>query len=80
MLTFELCPKCGGNILFEKDYYGCYKQCLQCGYLRDVDITLETLEDKAGSPVAGGDKRCKTAGEKNDKELCGASPAELSIY
>ncbi len=26
------CPKCGGNIYLDKDHYGWYEQCLQCGY------------------------------------------------
>ena len=45
MLTAELCPKCGGSILFEEDYYGFYKQCLQCGYLKDIEIKFEEPDD-----------------------------------
>jgi ribosomal protein S27AE len=37
MLTHKQCPKCGGNIYLNTDYYGRYEQCLQCGYTRDLD-------------------------------------------
>jgi hypothetical protein len=30
------CPKCKGQLLLEKDNYGVYQQCLQCGYLHDL--------------------------------------------
>jgi len=38
MLRFNKCPKCKGNIMLDKDQYGWYEQCLQCGYLHDMDI------------------------------------------
>ena len=31
------CPRCKGNVYLEKDTYGWYEQCLQCGYSRDLD-------------------------------------------
>ncbi|MFQ6122139.1 MAG: hypothetical protein ACE5LA_03660 [Dehalococcoidales bacterium] len=30
------CPKCGGNVYLDRDYYGCYEKCLQCAYTRDL--------------------------------------------
>jgi hypothetical protein len=32
----DSCPKCKGQLLLEKDNYGLYQQCLQCGYLHDL--------------------------------------------
>jgi hypothetical protein len=40
------CPKCKGRLLLEKDNYGLYQQCLQCGYLHDLQIF----------PVLGGEE------------------------
>ena len=52
----ESCPKCKGQLLLEKDNYGLYQQCLQCGYLHD----LQTF------PVLDGEKI------ENEKELVGS--------
>lgn len=30
------CPKCMGDMLLNKDAYGQYVTCLQCGYMKDV--------------------------------------------
>jgi hypothetical protein len=32
----DSCPKCKGRLLLEKDNYGSYQLCLQCGYLHDL--------------------------------------------
>jgi DNA-directed RNA polymerase subunit M/transcription elongation factor TFIIS len=34
----ENCPKCRGQLLLETDRYGSYQQCLQCGYVHDLQI------------------------------------------
>ena len=36
MFYFKACPKCQGDLTLEKDAYGEYKKCLQCGTLIDV--------------------------------------------
>jgi len=35
------CPRCGGNIFLDKDYDGWYLECLQCSYVKDLDIMTE---------------------------------------
>jgi len=30
------CPKCKGFLMREKDRYGLYEQCMQCGYIHDL--------------------------------------------
>lgn len=45
MLSFKSCPRCKGTVILEKDEYGWYEQCLQCGYLRDLK-TLVAAERK----------------------------------
>jgi len=38
------CPRCKGGVYLEKDMYGWYEGCLQCGYSRDLDtIYVEEL-------------------------------------
>jgi hypothetical protein len=35
MAMFKLkgCPRCHGDIYLDKDLYGVYEQCIQCGYM-----------------------------------------------
>jgi len=36
-LEIEGCPRCKkGKLTLEKDWYGWYEYCLQCGYTRDL--------------------------------------------
>ncbi len=32
------CPRCRGDIRTNKDMYGYYRQCVQCGYLEDLEV------------------------------------------
>lgn len=41
MLVLKGCPRCRGDVYYDSDYYGVYKQCIQCGYLEDVDTSRE---------------------------------------
>ena len=41
---FKSCPRCRGDVFLEKDIYGWYEQCLQCGYLKDMDAIYESRE------------------------------------
>jgi predicted nucleic-acid-binding Zn-ribbon protein len=38
------CPKCGGNIYLDRDYYGWYEQCLQCSHTRYLETVVEVRE------------------------------------
>ena len=37
MLTLKACPRCKGDVRLEDDYYGWYEQCIQCGYIHDLE-------------------------------------------
>jgi DNA-directed RNA polymerase subunit M/transcription elongation factor TFIIS len=41
----ESCPKCKGHLILEKDNYGLYQQCLQCGYIHDLQ-TFPMIKDE----------------------------------
>ena len=30
------CPRCRGDMVLDRDKWGSYEQCIQCGYLLDV--------------------------------------------
>ena len=43
MTWFKSCPRCKtGDVISEKDYYGPYFMCLQCGYRKDIDLPVAT--------------------------------------
>ncbi len=37
MVYFKECPRCQGDMHNNKDMYGEYKECLQCGYMVDLE-------------------------------------------
>ena len=43
------CPKCGGKVFLDKDFYGWYAHCLQCGHLRDLDQIIESPAKTRGA-------------------------------
>ena len=38
------CSKCGGNLYVDKDLYGWYEQCLQCGFTCDLEGIIDARE------------------------------------
>jgi hypothetical protein len=36
MMFLKACPKCHGDVCVDRDQYGSFAQCLQCGLLRDI--------------------------------------------
>ena len=50
MAVFSLnsCPRCQGDMVLDnKDEYGWYEQCLQCGYLRDLEVIVQAKQQPA---------------------------------
>ena len=37
MLYLKACPRCDGDVHVNRDVYGEYRQCLQCGYTEDTE-------------------------------------------
>ncbi len=37
MFYFKACTKCRGDLILEKDAYGNFLKCMQCGTFNDVD-------------------------------------------
>ncbi|GEM_PF-410347 len=44
MIWFKACPRCGGEISVEKDAYGTYLSCLQCGYCLSKEEAAALVE------------------------------------
>ena len=47
MLQLKACPRCRGDIHVNRDMYGSYRQCLQCGYMKDLESPNRLLESLA---------------------------------
>jgi DNA-directed RNA polymerase subunit M/transcription elongation factor TFIIS len=45
MWRFKSCPKCEGDLFIDSDMNGWYVQCLQCGYLSDLDSMLKAKKE-----------------------------------
>ena len=59
MWRLKGCQKCGGDVFIEKDAYGWYQECLQCGWRDELTVPVKTAgqpatKDKA--PVLAGSK------------------------
>lgn len=43
MLLLKSCPRCQGDIHINRDIYGEYRECLQCGQMVDIDNHASNL-------------------------------------
>lgn len=39
-LNLKACPRCGGDLYAASDMYGDYAECIQCGYMKDLEKAL----------------------------------------
>lgn len=52
-LMVNSCPRCDkGEVFIDRDHYGWYECCLQCGYTRDLpDVILRLRVNRPGQPL-----------------------------
>lgn len=43
----DRCPKCKGYVMLQRDRYGLYEECLQCGYVHDLLTVAEAEQRQA---------------------------------
>ena len=55
MIFFKACPRCSGDMHVNRDIYGDYKECLNCGNMQD----MENPEAKAALLSAATTKKRK---------------------
>ena len=53
MVEFGLCPRCGGDLHRGGDYYGEYRNCLQCGNVIYVEPAKKHVYRAPGPAKAG---------------------------
>ena len=48
MLKLKGCPRCkSGDVTLDRDQYGWYEYCIQCGYIRDLKSIVELGQQQA---------------------------------
>jgi len=54
MMKVHACKKCQGTLVLDKDEFGWYEECMQCGYTRDIplDMPIKRSADDGLIPVA----------------------------
>ena len=40
MISTKNCPRCKGDVMVDRDQYGWYEQCLQCGFMTDLKMVI----------------------------------------
>jgi predicted nucleic-acid-binding Zn-ribbon protein len=48
------CPRCTGDLYFDKDQFGPFVTCLQCGYSRDLIVTTQSETTPRSRRSSGG--------------------------
>jgi hypothetical protein len=71
MLRLKCCPRCKGAVALDKDRYGWYELCLQCGYLRDLE-SIAQVHQQPGLMVKKSRGRRSATDEvgNHDKDSC----------
>ncbi|MDH5696841.1 MAG: hypothetical protein OEZ00_09650 [Dehalococcoidia bacterium] len=60
MMKLKGCPRCKkGDITLDRDCYGWYEFCIQCGYMRDLIRVVESGQQAQG--VKKRRRRAKTS-------------------
>ena len=73
------CPRCKGDLFLERDIYGWYEQCLQCGHMKDLDPIYEAklkakeMPTKWERDAEKPGKSKKKKARRVDKRLVGSS-------
>ena len=49
---FKACSKCKGDMYFERDAYGAYRKCLQCGKIQDLEPSMTVVANAKPTKLA----------------------------
>ena len=51
-LRFKACRKCGGDVYLDRDAYGVFQTCLQCGRMVDLAVNPVLADREAPEKLA----------------------------
>ena len=52
MFFFKACPKCKGDMHLDRDVYGAFCKCLQCGQITDVPAPVAVVRQTKPQKLA----------------------------
>ena len=61
MVYLKSCPKCLGDLTVAQDGYGTFISCLQCGFMKDLEVKGSS---RAASPSAAVTANWSRGGER----------------
>ena len=56
MILFKACTKCRGDVQVSGDFYGDFKQCLQCGLIVDIERVDDMLAEIVRNRTAAAER------------------------
>ena len=51
MFWFKQCPRCCGDLYQDRDHYGPFVSCCQCGFSKDLPSAFEGVLEVSAEPV-----------------------------
>ncbi len=52
MFYFKACPKCQGDMYLERDAYGSYRKCIQCGRIYEEEARQPAINKRKVETIA----------------------------
>jgi hypothetical protein len=64
MLKLKSCPKCKeGDVTYDRDQYGWYEYCIQCGYIRDF-MHINKFTDEPAHTANRDDRKVRSSAKE----------------
>ena len=83
MVILKACPRCLGDLNSDRDIYGEYLECVQCGYIQDCDsgqrpsgkhATAHPVALQFRAPLQLTTRAATTLPASPRREACGEAP------
>ncbi len=62
-MKFHRCKRCNGTLILDKDEFGWYEECIQCGHIQEVN----SLGEPVPVPANIGDPYLEDVGKNGKK-------------
>lgn len=51
MIFLKACSRCKGDLYVNRDQYGLYRKCLQCGHIEELPLQAQESQTYAEAPA-----------------------------
>ncbi|MFQ5860680.1 MAG: hypothetical protein ACE5IG_03910 [Dehalococcoidia bacterium] len=51
MIFLKACSRCKGDLYVNRDQYGLYRKCLQCGHIEELPLQAQESQAYAEAPA-----------------------------